>query len=380
MKSLILPKLGVRSRSLVKTGDGSWVQIRQLVNQNYRGLVHSLVDGEVKLCRMVGGLRWVRSKDNLFYKVVTPSTPCSNSGSFQGPDLAADHPIITQCGPVAISKLVPGDHKIITETPTANPEQLSLIIGSLLGDGGFYEQFGSTKRRSNSNLCGLWFSQAAPRQDYVLWKHDSLIALAPGSNWITTPAEGNQNELWRCALNFTRYFSALRHHFPRRTSEEHGHRRLIITEEVLQLLGPLGMAVWYMDDGSTSNGIQAVITASKLTKDEADLCERHFRNVLGCDVPYNSASKNFYFSKQAFQAFRDYVIDYIHPSVAYKMPGGPSVPYAVDQTPGGLFAEEIHEIVTVTRIVKDGSNTRFSLVVPEAGNFLTLSGFVGCAY
>jgi hypothetical protein len=180
-------------------------------------------------------------------------------------------------------------------------------------------------------------------------------------------------------LNSTRYFSHLRHRFPRRTKEEHGHRRLVITDELLDLLGPIGMAVWYMDDGSTSNNIQAVITASKLTEEEIEICERRFRTLLGWDVWYSADAKNFYFSARAFKALRDYVIDYIHPSVSYKMLGGPKVPYAIDQSPGGLFSELITEVHSVNRIVKDGSNTRFSLVVPESGNFLTLSGFVGCA-
>lgn len=368
----------MRSRSLVMMADGRGVQIRELVNQEYRGAVPSLVDGEVRLCKVTGGRRWVRSKNHTFFNVVTPSTPRSCSGNYKGPDLAADHPVITQFGPVPVCELEPGLHRIVTETPTANAEQRSLIVGSLLGDGGFYEQFGGKQQRQNCNTCGLWFSQSAPRLDYVKWKHDSLINLAPGSNCGITPASGRKNEVHRYALNATRYFNYLRLTLPRRTAAEHGHRRLIITDEVFDLLGPIGFAVWYMDDGSVCPGGQAVLTASKLTADEVEVSERRWSEFLGEEIRYNPKAKSFYFSCPAFGAFRERVLPYIHPSVAYKMPGAPTVAYEIDQSFRGLYHEEILKIEEIERIVKDGSNTRFSLEVPESGNFLTMAGFVAC--
>jgi hypothetical protein len=344
----------------------------------FRGKVFSLVNGAVKLCSVEGSQRMGGSRSGEFQKIVTPSTPCSNAGGYQGPDFGGDHSIITQFGPLPVCELDPRVHRIKTETPRANREQLSLILGSLIGDGGFYEQFGGKDRRTNCNRCGLWFSQSAPRLPYVKWKHDSLINLAPGSNRIITEASGRKNETWRYVLNASRYFNYLRLRFPRRTAEEHGHRRLVITDEVFDLLGPIGLAVWYMDDGSLGAGGQAIITASKLTADEQEVCERRWSEFLETEVAYNSSSKNFYFSKPALRALRERVGHYVHPTLAYKMPGAGTTPYPIDQSPDGLYCEEILKIVLNERVVKDGTNTRFTLIVPESNNFLTLAGFVSC--
>lgn len=378
MKSTNNHQMGLRSRALVITVEHGPKEIRKLHSEAFRGRVWSLVDGKVKACKVEGSARMGGGTRGEFLKIVTPSTPSSNASGYQGPDFGADHPVITEFGPVPVSELDPQVHRIITETPCANPEQLSLILGSLIGDGGFYEQNGGKNRRTNCNVCGLWFSQSAPRLPYVQWKHDSLINLVPGSNRIVTPASGCKNETWRYVLNGSRYLNCLRLSFPRRTAEEHGHRRLVITDEVFDLLGPLGLAVWYMDDGSIMAGGQAMITASKLTPDEIEVCERRWSEFLETDVPYNPASKNFYFSKSAMGAFRIRAGRYIHPSVAYKMPGAGLMAYPVDQSFGGLYAEKILRVVSSERVVKDGTNTRFRLIVPESDNFLTLAGFVGC--
>lgn len=370
--------MGLRSRSLVFTEELGIMEIRKLHSENYRGRVLSLVDGKVKACKVEGSVRMGGGRIGEFCKIVTPSTPSSNAGGYQGPDFGADHPVVTQFGPVPVSELDPQVHRICTETPSANPEQLSLIMGSLIGDGGFYEQNGGRSRRTNCNICGLWFSQSAPRLPYVQWKHDSLINLVPGSNRIITASSGRKNETWRYVLNGSRYLNFLRLNFPRRTAEEHGHRRLVITDEVFDLLGPLGLAVWYMDDGSIGTGGQAMITASKLTPDEVEVCERRWSEFLEHEIPYNPVSKNFYFTKSAMGAFRIRAGQYIHPSVAYKMPGAGLMAYQVDQSPGGLYTEQILKVVSSERVVKDGTNTRFTLVVPESDNFLTLAGFVGC--
>jgi hypothetical protein len=369
---------GIRARSIVVLDDGKTEHIRKLHTNDYRGKVLSLVDGKVKACNVTGTTRWARSRHTEFLNIVTSSSPASNSGGFQGPDLAPDHPVITQFGPVAARALQPGVHRIITATPTANSQQMSIIVGSLLGDGGFYEQFGSKANRKRSPICGFWFSQTSPRHHYATWKHDILRSLAPGSNLIITPATGKHGENWRYALNYTPYFNYLRYRFPRKTRSEHGNRKLVITDDVFDHLGPLGLAVWYMDDGSSYNGIQANLTASKLEDYEIETSERRLYEMLGEDVPYRRSSKGFYFSRKAFESLRDLIGRFIHPAVAYKMPGAGLAPYAVDPTPGPVFEEEIVEVRTVIREGKFGDNTRFSLVVPEPNNFLTLSGFVSC--
>jgi len=362
---------------MITLANGEKVQIGKLASSGHPGPAVTPVDNRAQESTIIGYERHVRTKNKNYYKIITITTAHSNAGGFQGPDLAPDQNVMTQMGLIPAKYIIPGLHKIITETPQANKDQLSVILGSLIGDGGFYEQ-PNGKVDADGGLTGLWFSQCKPRIPYATWKFESIKDLSPGHNIIKTAADGNKNEVWRYVLNFTRYFSWLRHKYDRRSSQEHGHRRLVITKEVLDSLGLLGLAVWYMDDGSFNESTHtAQITASKLTEEEIKLCTEFFEFHLGCIVPYRSSAKGFCFSRQAYNSLRMKIIEFIHPSVSYKMPGGPTTPFRITQPNDGCFAEEITSLLPVIYEGKYGDNTCFQLFTPT-GNFLTLAGFIGC--
>ena len=100
-------------------------------------------------------------------------------------------------------------------------QQKQILIGSLLGDG-------SLSYSKNSN-CYMYSEEHCPKQkDYLLWKNKVF--------------RFNINEEEKEIYKTNRVFKYYRELF-------YPNGKKIITREILDKLEPLGLAVWFMDDG-----------------------------------------------------------------------------------------------------------------------------------
>lgn len=111
-------------------------------------------------------------------------------------------------------------------TPTAH----QVILGSLLGDGSFDES-------PQHNSWGLAIKHGLRQQQYCLWKAALLGQLVSGVDWP------DQRVRVRTVKHPALTALALQLRAGGRKSVVH---------EIFNFLGPLGMAVWYFDDGSVS--------------------------------------------------------------------------------------------------------------------------------
>ena len=108
--------------------------------------------------------------------------------------------------------------------------QHSIIIGSLLGDGGM---------RCKTNAL-LEINHSAKQRSYVDWKYQELVGL------VSTPPKPRQGNGSRVAYRFvTRSLPELTPYY--RLFYELHKKRVPPVE-----LSPLALAVWFMDDGSRS--------------------------------------------------------------------------------------------------------------------------------
>jgi|LSQX01.1.fsa_nt_gb recombination protein RecA len=113
--------------------------------------------------------------------------------------------------------------------------QVQVILGSLLGDGSI------SNGRKSKCVCQSAFEvqHCVKQKEYVAWKHIELADLCNSDIKETTDGK------WRLRTFHHPYFSGLRE-----TWYPNGVKT--ICRDILNEIGPLGLAVWYMDDGSLS--------------------------------------------------------------------------------------------------------------------------------
>lgn len=352
--------------SLVQLGDGRWEKISVLVKTRYAGEVRGFRDGVVVNARVTGWHRQdVGQKE--WFKLATATTPRGRWGLL-GPTLTPDHKVVTQRGKVRVDQLVVGHDAILTDECEFSPQQLSVFLGTLLGDGGYV--------RKNGRGIGFGFGQCIRRAAYAEWKSNLFVDQRP-AQVQTNPAHV------RFVTPFSRYIASLADRFPAKPVAEHRHCKLRITTDVLENLGLLGLAIWYQDDGSLVCNGGSTPNASRIychiDAAEERLVLWWLRSQFGRDVTYNARGHFLQISRVSFHNFQRAIAIYMHPTMGYK-----SI-LAVDSIslhPIGTdpFYETVTAIEPSEPRTSRGRGVRYCLTVPETGNFLTQVGFVSNCY
>lgn len=110
-------------------------------------------------------------------------------------------------------------------------EQRDIVVGTLLGDGPLVETF------SQNNLR-LQVIQCDAQKQYVFWKYEALKSFV-----LSPPRYEEINRAWRFRTISHPDFTELGKSFYR-------GRKKIVPKDIASLLSPIGLAVWFMDDGT----------------------------------------------------------------------------------------------------------------------------------
>ena len=364
---VLLPYACLHGESLVQLADGSWRKIRKLVRQRYTGQVRCFIDGKVTVASVTD---WHRAdvKQKEWFKLVTTSTPRGRHGLL-GPALTPDHKVLTQRGKVEVGMLRVGSDAILTDEFEFSPQQLSVVLGCLLGDGGY--------TRKNNRRCGFGFGQRTTKKAYLDWKADALSTHQPRA---VTMKNGQS----RYVLPFTRYLAELTARYPAKSTAEHSKRKTVISESLLSRLGDLGLAVWYQDDGTLVKPYKGSQYTSRIychiNAQEQAIVVAWLSDRFGSGVTYNKNSHFIQITREAFTAFHAAINKFMHPAMAYKTPlSVRGLPVVFKQ--GVPFYATIDAVERVyPRPGSRGNGVRYCLSVPAAGNFLTKEGFVSNCY
>lgn len=181
-------------------------------------------------------------------------------------------------------------------------KQKSLIIGTILGDG--YLRI--VPRRKNAFLE---VNHSANQKDYVYWKYEILQSIVKSK-----PKERNGNGFriacrfyTQCLPEITKLF----HYFYR-------DRKKIIPSDLL--IDNLGLAVWFMDDGSKSGG-SIYLNTQQFSLDNQQKLQLMLLNQFG--IRSNLNKDKIYTRIRIITAdarkFCDIIREYIPKSMEYKL-------------------------------------------------------------
>lgn len=197
------------------------------------------------------------------------------------------------------------------ETDQQLPEDVEqVLLGSLFGDGGL-------RKQSKGKNIEFRETHSIKQKDYLLWKKALLSQTFIITSYFYSLKDKRNGHIYkgleiRSCVNplLTNYYSNF---YPK--------GKKLISLEMLNKLKPLGLAVWYMDDGSyEKKGNNAIIASNK---QNIEIIQRWFKEIQGIGgFIYKSRTSNSatirFNVKDTKKLFR-IIHSYIHPSMKYKI-------------------------------------------------------------
>ena len=198
-----------------------------------------------------------------------------------------------------------------------NIDIISIIIGSLLGDG-------HLEKRNRGIGTRIKFEQSNKNVEYLMWFH-SYFSTRGYCN-INKPElkkriRKNGEIYFHYSIN-TFTFSSFNwiHDMFYMCSE--GKYVKIIPHNIEQYLTPLALAIWFMDDGSKLKKGAKIATNCFTYKELSQLCEI-LKNKFNLTVTIHSGGKNkgytLYISSQSMTTFSNIVKPFMLPTLYYKL-------------------------------------------------------------
>lgn len=186
--------------------------------------------------------------------------------------------------------------------------EYQVLLGSILGD--------ASIRNCGNSTNSAFFEEihSISQEKYLLWKRE--YALSKFNVKVKYEGENNRIRLW---TEVSPIFKDLRNKF-------YPYGKKIVTKSILNKLKPLGLAVWFMDDGTLNLRSGGDISTDGFTKEENEII-RDFLNSKGffCKVIKRKDYKQWkgtykiIFNNEGFINFVNVIKQFVHPSMIYKI-------------------------------------------------------------
>jgi hypothetical protein len=189
------------------------------------------------------------------------------------------------------------------------PEAQSVLVGSLLGDAYLYPN------------GTLQVEQCLEHADYTFWKYEMLKSIAGKEPTTVERFDARTMKTYRSVRFYTR--AVLKDY----RSGFYRGRKKIVPRELGTLLDPLGLAVWFMDDGGrgarTPRGL--VINTSCYSAAEQVVLQTVLANMFGVRTSIHQVGKGFqlYVRAGSFARFSELVSPHLITLMRYKLPVDP---------------------------------------------------------
>jgi hypothetical protein len=198
-----------------------------------------------------------------------------------------------------------------------NYEILSIIIGSLLGDGSMEKSVNGSR---------FVFYQAKINGEYLLWLHKIISNLGYSDKKLPKMYAIKGSKL--VGYNEIKYYYRFRtftyssfnwiydSFYPKGT-------RKVIPNFIENYLSPLALAVWMMDDGTSLKNKGIRFSTNSFTLKEIQYLALILKTKYNLESTIHKSGLNnqynIYIPKSSLNSFREIVIPHFHPSMLYKI-------------------------------------------------------------
>jgi len=243
-------------------------------------------------------INWFQNgKYGKLVKVTVPSIHKSGKLSF---NVADDHSFITKEGDKKLSEMKEGDKVLTKSKKYLNHDQRDLVIGGYLGDGSI--------RTKNSITFNYREAHSAEQNDYCKWKAGILNKFVSSSGtdirgkfWFDTHTTTELEFLGTCK-----------------------NKGLVcISDEVVNKINGLSLAIWYLDDGSFSGSYKkwgfgkSVIYCKNMQESDKTKVKNALKDNLGLEV--SLTKQGFLFSGENCKKFQETIARFVPNCMNYKL-------------------------------------------------------------
>lgn len=180
-------------------------------------------------------------------------------------------------------------------------EQMSILIGSILGDAYIYPQ---------GKVC---LEQAQSHKEYLFWKYSNLRSAAyPKVAKVIRNDKRTKTQTisWRFFLR--QYFRPLRNTFYR-------DNKKVIPRSITPWLSPLLLAVWYMDDGYLDKKTYPIFMSECFSKKDNNFLVKSLKEKFHINSFINNRNR-IRLRKRSAERFFKLIEPFIHETMRYKLP------------------------------------------------------------
>lgn len=189
-----------------------------------------------------------------------------------------------------------------------------LLIGSLLGDGSF-----CAVSKQAKHMC-LSIAHSIKQKDYLKYKWDILnkYNLVPPIKEKTIHNNRYIHDITECRFKsrLNPVFTEIRNN----NYDNTGHKR--VREAFIRDIEPLGLAIWYMDDGYVTKS-SCILSTCSFTIEEQQVLAKILLEKFDLHFNVGKNDNSMYLQAKDFPKFKKIVENYIIPSLQYKL-----IPYS----------------------------------------------------
>lgn len=189
-------------------------------------------------------------------------------------------------------------------------DQYQIIIGGLLGDSCMI-----TPNRTETPY--LIFGHSPKQKDYCKWKFDQMQPLFK-SFFLTKEFDKRTNKIYYLYTAHSRQNKCLWKFYNMFYKIEGDKKIKYINKEMLNSIKPLGLAIWFQDDGFKATGNGYYLATNCFTKSEIKMMQDMFLYKYNIYTAIHSDNRLYIKSKSA-QLFENLIIPYIQDCCKYKL-------------------------------------------------------------
>ena len=273
--------------------DGRTIPIGEIVDNKIEGEVWSY-NFEKNIYEPKRILDWKdngKIESNNEYYTIMANGVGSKSGVFSV-TATYDHKILTDTGWKEAQDLTLHDKLCTKVERSINGTLLYFLAGTLVGD--------STLVKAHKNTACLRL-QDSKNEEYLSWKLDKLSALIPMEKYPNSSA-------WRSTTSVELM----------EIKDKLGNRDPLF---LFRNYSDMGLAVYYMDDGSLNKDKYVTISINRFKGNEEHLIkiQRAFLRV-GLECTFNKRDGSFHFNRENSNEIFSRISKYVPPSMQYKLP------------------------------------------------------------
>ena len=231
--------------------------------------------------------------------------------------LTSNHLVRTPGGWTEAGELVVGDRVMVAQPHYLSSQQWQVVLGGVMGDGAL--SWPTSKQPISARFR---MGHGAKQAEYLDWKA-SLLGNVPQSR--------SMNAKGAVFVDFT----PLAELAPIREAVYFGDGKKHLSYDYLKALTPLGLAIWYMDDGSFSVRAQGLQERTKDGSGRSEICVQamsegsqqrlleHLSDTFGLRPTLCSKGVRdqafLVFAKDETAKLHELIAPYVHPSMEYKL-------------------------------------------------------------